>query len=256
MGTTRFDFTDKVALVTGAASGIGRETALEFAGSGASVVVSDVDKVRGQKIADEIKRRGGNAVFIVCDVSKEKQVIALVAKTVARYGKLNIVCNDAGIEGVNGITTKGTLQNFEQVIDINLKGMWLCLKYQIPELIKAGGGSIVNLSSIAGLIGFPGLPAYVASKHGVIGLTKTAALEYADKNVRVNAVCPGPIMTPMLERIMKTTPGFREQITAGVPEHRIGQPKDVAQAILFLSTDQASYITGQSLAIDGGWVAQ
>ena len=256
MGTTRFDFTDKVALVTGAASGIGRETALEFAGSGASVVVSDVDKVRGQKIADEIKRRGGNAVFIVCDVSKEKQVIALVAKTVARYGKLNIVCNDAGIEGVNGITTKGTLQNFEQVIDINLKGMWLCLKYQIPELIKAGGGSIVNLSSIAGLIGFPGLPAYVASKHGVIGLTKTAALEYADKNVRVNAVCPGPIMTPMLERIMKTTPGVREQITAGVPEHRIGQPKDVAQAILFLSTDQASYITGQSLAIDGGWVAQ
>jgi NAD(P)-dependent dehydrogenase (short-subunit alcohol dehydrogenase family) len=256
MGLASFDFSGKVAVVTGAASGIGREIALAYAANGAKVVVSDIDEDRGKEVVLQIVESKGKASFFPCDVSKPGQVEALVVKAATEHGAIHMTCNDAGIEGESGSIVEGTVENFQRVIDINLKGVWLCLKYQIPELIKAGGGSIVNVSSIAGLIGFPGLPAYVASKHGVIGLTKTAALENAEKNVRVNAVCPGPIMTPMLERFMDTTPGFKEQILAGVPEHRIGQPKDVAQTIMFLSSDQAAYITGQALAIDGGWVAQ
>lgn len=256
MGTASFDFSGKVALVTGAASGIGREIALEYAANGAGVAASDIDADRGQRLVEEIREAGGKAAFFNCDVTDPGAVRDFVKQAVAEFGALNMVCNDAGIEGALAPVADSTLENFRKVIDINLQGVWACLKYQIPELVKAGGGSIVNVSSIAGLIGFPGLPAYVASKHGVIGLTKTAALENAEKGVRVNAVCPGPIMTPMLERLMETTPGFRDQLLAGVPERRIGTPQDVAQAIMFLSSAQAAYITGQALAIDGGWVTQ
>tara|TARA_R110000824_G_scaffold288508_6_gene476960 strand:- start:71522 stop:72292 length:771 start_codon:yes stop_codon:yes gene_type:complete len=256
MGKITFDYAGKVVLVTGAGSGIGAETALKFAANNAKVIVSDLDLASGEAVVRQIKKSGGDAVYIRCDVSQSQQVEALIAHSIDHYGQLNIACNNAGIEGIQGITTECSEENFERVYNTNIKGVWLCMKHEIPQMVEAGGGAIVNLSSIAGLIGFPGLPAYVASKHAVAGLTKTAALEYAVSNVRVNAVCPGPIMTPMLERLMATTPGFEEQILAGVPEHRIGQPADIADTILYLCSDQASYITGQCLAIDGGWVAQ
>ncbi|MEX2367261.1 MAG: SDR family oxidoreductase [Pseudohongiellaceae bacterium] len=251
-----FDFGGKVALVTGAGSGIGEETALKFAANGAMVVVSDIDQASGTAVVERIRNHGGEAVFIACDVGNAEQVESLIQKTVQQYGQLNIACNNAGIEGENGLTDECSLDNFQKVMDVNVRGVWLCMKYEIPHMVNEGGGAIVNLSSIAGLIGFPGLPAYVASKHAVAGLTKTAALEYARSNVRVNAVCPGPIMTPMLERIMGENPEFKENLLAGVPEHRIGEPADVADTILYLCSAQATYITGQCLAIDGGWVAQ
>ena len=256
MGKIIFDFEGKVALITGAASGIGEETALKFAASGAKVMVSDIDTDAGNDLAARIRDFGGEAEFFPCDVSDNATVEALIEQVLAKFGQLDIACNNAGIEGDNGLTTQCSEANFDKVTGTNIKGVWLCMKYEIPQMVKAGGGAIVNLSSIAGLIGFPGLPAYVASKHAVAGLTKTAALEFAEADIRVNAVCPGPILTPMLERIMEATPGFREQIMAGVPEHRIGTPADVADTILYLCSDQATYITGQCLAIDGGWVAQ
>lgn len=253
---TQFNFTGKVALITGASSGIGRDTALEFARCGAKVVVSDIHADLGLQTTQLITQKGGDSLFVQCDVSNPKQVESLLNQTIKKYGRLDIACNDAGVEGQQASTTDCPIDNWDRVINTNLKGLWLCMKYQIPEMLKMGGGSIVNISSIAGLIGFPSLPAYVASKHGVVGLTKTAALEFAQQNIRVNAICPGPIMTPMLKRLMDKTPGFRESIVAGVPEKRIGEPMEVASTVLFLCSEQASYITGQSLAIDGGWVAQ
>ncbi|PZV08361.1 MAG: short chain dehydrogenase [Leptolyngbya sp.] len=251
-----FDFNGKVAIVTGASSGIGRETAIKFAGCGAKVVVADVNDELSEQTVRLIEAKGGEAFYCRCDVSQSDQVQHLVQETILRYGKLNMACNNAGVEGLQAVTTEQTEDNWDRVINTNLKGVWLCMKYEIPELLKAGGGAIANVSSIAGLIGFPGLPVYVASKHGVVGLTKTAALEFADRHVRVNAVCPGPIMTPMLQRLMESTPGFTEAITAGVPEKRIGEPEEVADSILFLCSDQAGYVTGQCLAVDGGWMAQ
>lgn len=256
MSNIKYDFKNKVVLVTGGSSGIGRETAIKFAENGAKVVVSDINDDLGLQTVNLIKNFGGDAHYIKCDVSRSDEVEKLLIDTIKQYKKLNIVCNDAGIEGKSGDTTQVTVENWDNVINTNLKGVWLCMKYQIPELLKENGGSIVNVSSIAGLVGFPGLPAYVASKHGVVGLTKTAALEFADKNIRINAVCPGPIMTPMLERLISINPGMKDQLVAGVPEKRIGTPADVADTILFLCSDQASYINGQSLAIDGGWIAQ
>lgn len=256
MTEKQFNFKNKVVLITGTSTGIGRETALKFALAGAKVMTADVNEDLGEQTSRMINDAGGHSSFYKCDVSQPEQVKSLVNKTIDMCGKLDIACNNAGVEGKQAITSECSVENWDKIIDINLKGAWLCMKYQIPELLKNKGGAIVNVSSIAGLIGFPGLPAYVASKHGVVGLTKTAALEYADRNIRVNAVCPGPIMTPMLQRLMETTAEFKEQIVAGVPQHKIGEPKDVANTILFLCSDQATYITGQCLAIDGGWVAQ
>jgi NAD(P)-dependent dehydrogenase (short-subunit alcohol dehydrogenase family) len=251
-----FDFVNKVAVVTGGSSGIGRETALGFARNGAAVVVSDIDEGLGSETARQITGLGGRAQFVGCDVSQESEIVRLMEQTKSRWGRLDFACNDAGIEGQQGVTTSCSTENFDRTVSVNLRGVWLSMKYEIPFMLETGGGAIVNVSSIAGLIGFPGLPAYVASKHGVNGLTKTAALEYAAKNVRVNSVCPGPIMTPMLQRLMDTTPGFTEQILAGVPERRIGTAAEVADTVLFLCSSHAAYITGQCLAIDGGWVAQ
>lgn len=256
MSDVIFDFTGKVALVTGAASGIGRAVARKFADSGASVAVSDISEEPGTETARLIQEAGGKAFFQKCDIMQENEIELLVKKTIETFGALTFACNNAGVEGNTGNTVDCTTENWNHVLDTNLRGLWLCLKHEIPELLKNGGGSIVNISSIAGLIGFGGLPAYVSSKHGVVGLTKTTALEYAQQNLRVNAICPGPIMTPMLQRLINGTPGFQEQILAGVPEHRIGMPDDIAFAVLFLCSAHAAYITGQSLAIDGGWVAQ
>jgi len=246
----------KVALVTGAASGIGKATALAFANEGAKVVVADVQDELGAKAVEQIKAQGGEACYIHCDVSDPEAVKAMVAETVKTYGGLHFAFNNAGTEGEQAFTADCTLENWDRVIDINLKGVFLCMKYQISELLKSGGGAIVNCSSIAGKVGFPGIPAYEASKHGVIGLTQNAALEYAKQNIRVNAVCPGPIKTPMIDRFTHGDPQAAEQLTMPDPMGRMGEPEEISGAVVWLCSNQASYITGHALVIDGGWVVQ
>jgi len=177
-------------------------------------------------------------------------------ETVKEFGRLDYAFNNAGIEGEQGVTPDCTEENWNKVININLKGVWLCMKYQIPQMLKQGSGSIINCSSIAGLVGFPGIPAYVASKHAVIGLTKTAALEYAKSNIRVNAICPGVIQTPMIERFAHGEAQIKKQLADGEPVGRMGQPEEIASAALWLGSSESSFVTGHSLVVDGGWVAQ
>lgn len=246
------NFENKVALVTGAGSGIGKATALLFAEEGARVVVSDINEKMGLQTVREIQATSGEAIFIKCDVSSEEEVQTLIRETVNRFGRLDMAYNNAGVEGSPCATTECSAENWDKTININLKGVWLCMKYEIPEMLRAGKGSIVNCSSIAGLIGFETLPAYVASKHGVIGLTETAALEFAKKNIRVNAVCPGAIHTPMLDRFTK---GDEEAMAQQDPMGRIGRPEEIAESVVWLCSDKSSYVTGQALAVDGGWVA-
>jgi len=248
--------TGKVALVTGGSSGIGRATALIFAREGAKVVVADVTVDAGEETVRMIKAAGGEAIFVKVDVAKASEVEALIKKTVETYGRLDCAFNNAGIEGKFTPTTEGTEENWNRVIDINLKGVWLCLKYEIPQMLKQGGGSIVNTASVAGLVGAAGGSAYVASKHGVNGLTKTAALEYAKQGVRVNAVCPGGIRTPMLERIMSGNPGMSEMVAAMEPVGRLGKPEEIGEAVVWLCSDSASFVTGLPMAVDGAMTAQ
>ncbi len=246
-------FKNKVALVTGGVSGIGRAAVAEFAQAGARVVVADVQD--GKKLVAEIKRAGGEAIFIKCDVSKDTDVKAMVKQTIATYGQLDYAVNNAGTEGLQKPLQNLTESEWQKVIDINLKGVWLCMKHEIPQMVKQKKGAIVNISSIAGVNGFPNAAAYVASKHAVIGLTKVAALENAQTGVRVNAICPGLIKTPMLERAFKT-PGIEAAYTAVVPMKRLGRPEEIADSIIHLCSDASSLITGHALVIDGGWVAQ
>lgn len=245
-------FKNKVVIVTGSGSGIGRATAIAFAKEGAKVVVSDIHEQDGEETVNLIKASNGEAYFIKCDVSSEPEVKNLVDKTVEKYGKLDCAYNNAGIEGKPCTTIECSTDNWDRTINTNLKGVWLCMKYEIPAMLKNGKGSIVNCSSIAGLVGFETIPAYVASKHGVIGLTETAALEFAKQNVRVNAVCPGAIHTPMLERF---TQGEEEEMAEQDPMGRVGKPEEIADSVLWLCSDKSSYVTGQAIAIDGGWVA-
>lgn len=251
-----YNFDEKVAFVTGAATGIGRATALAFAKAGAQVAVVDTNVDSGVHTAQLIQDAEGCAEFFKCDVSNPEDVRKAVEGTMKTFSRLDFAFNNAGIEGYQAVTPECTEKNFDEVIRINLKGVWLCMKYQIPQMLAHGGGSIVNCSSIAGLIGFPGIPAYVASKHGVIGLTKTAALEYAKSNLRVNAICPGVIQTPMIDRFVHGEAQIRQQLVAGEPVGRVGTPEEVAAAALWLCSDNSSFITGHSLAVDGGWVAQ
>lgn len=248
------EFKNKVAIVTGGASGIGRATALAFAKKGAKVIV--VDWKENAETVDIIKKSGGEALFIKCDVSKLSDVKAMVEKTIATFGRLDYAFNNAGIEGKQGDTQDCSEENFDKTIGVNLKGIWLCMKYEIPEMIKQGKGVIVNCSSVAGLVGFAGLPAYVASKHGVIGLTKTSALECAKLGIRVNAVCPGVIQTPMIDRITGKDKEAIEQFTGLEPVGRFGQPEEIANAVIWMCSDGASFVTGHAMAVDGGFVAQ
>ncbi len=253
MGT---ELTGKVIIVTGAATGIGKSAAECFAESGAKVVVSDIDVVRGNEVSNGIGDAGGDAIFVEADVADDSAVKNLVNRTVDHYGALDGAFNNAGIEGAMGATHECTMETWDRTMAINLKGVWQCMRHQIPAIIERGGGSIVNMSSVAGLIGFPGLPAYVASKHAVLGLTKTAALEYATQNIRVNAVCPGVIHTEMIDRITQKDPETEAGFIAYEPIGRMGTPEEIAEAAKWLLSDASSFVTGSCLPVDGGFVAQ
>jgi NAD(P)-dependent dehydrogenase (short-subunit alcohol dehydrogenase family) len=256
MQSIQYPFAEKVAFVTGTASGIGRATALAFAKQGAHVACVDISANGGEQTAYQIKEAGGEGMFFRCDVSKAKDVRHAIDNVVEAYGRIDFAFNNAGIEGAQSTTADCTEENWNHVIDINLKGIWLCMKYQIPVMLEHKLGVIVNCSSIAGLVGFQGIPAYVASKHGVVGLTKSAALDYAKLGIRVNAVCPGVIETPMIERFVHGEAQIRDRLTAGEPVGRVGWPEEVAGLVLYLCSEGATFITGQAIAVDGGWVAQ
>lgn len=248
------EFENKVAIITGGSFGIGRATAILFAQRGAKVAV--VDWVEDQETLNTIQQGGGEAIFIKCDVSKANDVQAMVEQTVQNFGRLDYAFNNAGIEGESAPTHEVTEENFDKVIGINLKGVWLCMKYQIPHMLRQGKGAIVNCSSIAGVIGFPGIPIYTASKHAVIGITKTAALEYATTGIRVNAVCPGVIQTPMIDRFIEKNKTTKEAMISGEPIGRAGAPEEIAEAAVWLCSDASSFTTGHALVVDGGWVAR
>jgi NAD(P)-dependent dehydrogenase (short-subunit alcohol dehydrogenase family) len=246
----------KVAFITGASSGIGRATALAFAREGARVACADTDVERGRETAHLIEGRGGQARFVRCDVSSDRDVRAAIGATIEAFGRVDCAFNNAGVEGEQASTADCTEQNWDRVIAIDLKGIWLCMKHEIPRMLEQSGGAIVNCASIAGLVGFVGIPAYVAAKHGIVGLTRTAALELAKSNIRVNAVCPGVIQTPMIERFAHGEAQIRRQLVAGEPVGRFGTPEEVAETVLWLCSDAASFVTGQPIAVDGGWIAQ
>jgi NAD(P)-dependent dehydrogenase (short-subunit alcohol dehydrogenase family) len=248
------EFKNKVAIVTGGSFGIGRATALAFAQKGAKVVV--VDWKENDETINLIKKSGAEALFIKCDVSKSSDVKEMVEKTIATFGRLDYAFNNAGIEGNSGSVKDCSEENWDKTIGVNLKGVWLCMKHEIPQMIKQGKGVIVNCSSVAGLVGFAGLPAYVASKHGVIGLTKTSALECAKLGIRVNAVCPGVIQTPMIDRLTGNDKKAIEQFTNLEPVGRFGRAEEIANAVIWMCSDGASFVTGHAMAVDGGFVAQ
>lgn len=250
------NFQGKVAFITGASSGIGKATAMAFARAGADVALADVELDKGAVTAREIEKLGAKVLLLKCDVSRDLDVRSAVGRTIETFGRMDAAFNNAGIEGEQGSTVDCTEGNWDRVIDTNLKGVWFCMKSQIPQMIRQGGGAIVNCSSIAGMVGFLGIPAYVASKHGVIGLTRSAALEYAKENVRVNAVCPGVIQTPMVDRFTHGEAQARSELIEGEPIGRIGKPEEVAEAVLWLCSDRASFVTGHPMVIDGGWLAR
>ena len=246
----------KVALVTGAGAGIGRASALAFAAAGARAMVADVGVDGGEETVGQIQAAGGEATFVRADVSRKDEVEALVRETLETYGRLDCAHNNAGVEGDLAATADCAEANWDRTIAINLKGVWLCMRSEIPQMLQQGGGAIVNTSSVAGLVGFPTLPAYVATKHGVVGLTRTAALEYAEQGIRVNAVCPGVIQTAMIDRIVNRDAEAEAQFTALEPVGRMGSPAEVAQAVVWLCSDAASFVTGVAMPVDGGFVAQ
>jgi NAD(P)-dependent dehydrogenase (short-subunit alcohol dehydrogenase family) len=249
------EYKDKVVLVTGGSYGIGRAAAIGFARKGAKVSIADLDVERGQETLRRIKEAGGKAIFVKTDVSSEEDVKAMVEKTVQTYGKLDCAFNNAGIHKQFVSTIDFSAEDWEEMINVNLKSVWLCMKYEIPQMLKQGKGSIVNTSSAAGLVGAPSNPAYPASKHGVVGITKSTALEFARKGIRVNCVCPGPTRTGMNEALVAASPEIVKAMDQKVPMGRIGEPEEVAAAAIFLCSDEASYITGHALPVDGGIVA-
>lgn len=247
----------KVAIVTGGSSGIGLETALAFAKKGACVSVADVDENGGREAVRAISETGGEAIFVKTDVSNSEQVKALVDKTLEHFGRLDYAVNNAGVGGEAVHTADISEQGWDRVIDINLTGVWLCMKHEIDAMQQNGGGSIVNVASILGKVGFATAAAYVSAKHGVVGLTKTAAMEYATQGIRVNVVCPGFIYTPMLEGAgMAEGTDLYKQIASKHPMQRMGTAEEVANMIVWACSDEASFVTGSSLMVDGGYTAQ
>ena len=247
---------NKVAIITGAASGIGRAAAELFSGEGAIIIAADVIDEAGQELADELSRTQRTCSYVHADVSKESDVEAMVHVALAQYGRLDVLFNNAGIEGEQAPTADAALDNWERVMGINLRGVFLGCKYGIQAMLRSGGGAIVNNASVAGLVGFAGIPAYAASKGGVVQLTRTAALEYATQGLRVNCICPGIIDTPMAQRFTHGDPAVTARIAAMEPVGRMGQAREVAQLALFLASERASFITGAAIPVDGGYVAR
>lgn len=246
----------KVALITGAGSGIGRATALLFAQEGAQVVVSDIVPQGGEETVKLIKDAGGEAVFIKADISAVDQVTAAVNQAVASFGRLDCAVNNAGMEAMPTPTADCAEVDFDKTIEVNLKGTWLCMKYELQQMLKQGSGAIVNVSSVAGLVGVAAMPAYVAAKHGILGLTKTAALEYGTAGIRVNAVCPSAVKTPMMEQIIASMPDLAANMNENHPVGRIGETEEIAESILWLCSDASSFVTGHAMAVDGGFLAK
>ncbi len=249
---------DKVALVTGGASGIGRATALTFAREGAKLIIADMNEDGGQQTVHMIQENGGDATFVQVDVTQATEVEAMISKAVETYGRLDCAHNNAGIGSRPRVLIHELPEeSWDQVIGINLKGVWLCVKYEIIQMLKQGGGALVNTASIMGLVGsWSRSGAYNASKHGVVGLTKTAALEYATLGIRVNAVCPGYIRTPLIEAALTSNPEMEAQIIERHPVGRMGRPEEIAEAVVWLCSDAASFVTGHTMTVDGGYVAQ
>lgn len=247
----------KVVLITGGGSGIGQATALAFAREGSKVVISDVNADAGENTINMIEKAGGSATFIKTDVTKSADVDAMVKKAVDTYGQLDCAYNNAGIQGDPGNIAECPEENWDKVIDINVKGVWLCMKYEIRQMLKQGGGAIVNASSILGQVAVEGRAAYVSSKHAVAGLTRAAALEYAPANIRVNAICPGMTRTPFVEWVIShEDPQWEEREIARLPIGRFGVPDEQARAIVWLCSDEASFVTGTLMNVDGGYLAQ
>ena len=246
----------KVVLVTGGGSGIGRATSSLLAKAGAKVMIADYVPEGAERTVKMIKEAGGEASCIAADVSITRQVEMMVDKTVATYGRLDCAFNNAGIEGKMVDTAEYPEDVFDRIIAINLKGVWLCMKYEIPQMVKNGGGAIVNTASGAGLVGVAQLSAYNASKHGVVGLTKTAALEFAQKNIRVNCVCPGVINTSMVARMVDSRGMNEQELLAAEPVGRMGRPEEIGEGVVWLLSDAASFVTGHAMSIDGGFVAR
>jgi len=249
-------FEGKVALVTGGGSGIGRATSLAFANEGAKVVIDDINVEGGEETLRLIKSTGGEAIFVKADVSKGAEVEAMVEKAIDTYGRLDCAFNNAGIGEPLKRVAKTTEDNWDRVMATNLKGVYLCMKYEVPHMLKQKKGAIVNTSSLAGLKGLSGQAAYVASKHGVVGLTKSAAIEYATLGIRINAICPGVINTPLIAPNMKDRPHVEKGYIDMEPIGRLGKPEEIASAVLWLCSDEASFVVGSVFSVDGGVVAR
>jgi NAD(P)-dependent dehydrogenase (short-subunit alcohol dehydrogenase family) len=246
----------KAAIVTGGSGGIGRATALAFAKEGARVAVVDVAVPAGEETVQMIRNAGGEGIFIKADVTRSEEVKAMADRTFEAFGRLDCAFNNAGVNAEMISVSRCTEESWDRMIDINLKGVFLCMKYEIPRMLKSGGGSIVNTASVMGLVGEPGHPAYAASKHGVVGLSKSAAIFYAQAGIRINAVCPGAIHTSMVDKVLAEHPELKQTMDSLAPMNRMAEADEVARAVIFLCSDDASYITGHPLAVDGGWVAR
>jgi NAD(P)-dependent dehydrogenase (short-subunit alcohol dehydrogenase family) len=251
----QLDFNGRAGIVTGGASGIGEATARAFAKAGAAVMLADVQADLGEAVAQAIRNEGGRAEFLPCDVSSEADVAAAVAGTVAAFGSLDFAFNNAGVTGTGRKTADYELADWDRLMGINLRGVFLCMKHEIRRMRAQGGGAIVNTSSVAGLVGRSGSPAYVSSKHGVVGLTKTVAVEYGAQNIRCNAVAPGFVETPMIKPVM-AAPQFREMAASTVPAGRVGRAEEIANVVVWACSDRASYVNGAVLAADGGFLAR
>lgn len=249
----KYPFENKVTVITGAASGMGLATVEAFVKSGASVVMADINQQAVTKEAVRLRREGYDVNPIKCDVSLEKDVQRMIEFTISTYGKIDFAYNNAGVQSLVTDTADLEKEEFDRVIGINLLGVWLCMKYELQQMRKQGNGVIVNCSSLGGLVGLPGRSAYHAAKHGVLGLTKSSALEYANKNIRINAICPGTIETPMVTEMINSGDLDKDAATSLLPIGRLGKENEIADAVLWLCSDSSSFIIGQSIAIDGGY---
>jgi NAD(P)-dependent dehydrogenase (short-subunit alcohol dehydrogenase family) len=255
MHVVNLSFNEKVALVTGAAAGMGLATARAFAEAGASVALADVNESAVRSAVEELVSTGHNAIAVRCNVAEEAEVAAMVAQTVSTFGRLDAAYNNAGVQSPAVEIADASGEEFERVNAINLRGVWNCMKYELRQMRQQGSGAIVNCSSIGGLIGLPGRATYHASKHGVIGLTKSAALEYASSGIRINAVCPGTIDTPMVAEMLAKEPDAMKDILRDQPIGRLGRSEEIASAVLWLCSPGASFVVGHALVVDGGYTA-